>query len=552
MKAVTEVLRPYLATRGGRIILFQPDNEMDLFSHWFEDACGLSGDQPGFFQQFLRQTYADVAGVNAAWGTSYESLDQAQPLAARLNQFAPGALTRHKDYWRFQHWAAAEGMRWHAETYRGLGVDLPMIANYYAGGDVQNWRELAKTVDCVGIDWYPRNEFGGDPGAHRRFLDTCRYQRVLSPLPCIVELECGVWHGYHEHVGTLTPNHYRLTAFSALLAGIQGFNWYMLVGRDNWYYSPVSERGELRPELAEVFFNIHRVVRECDPPTLRKLTDTCVLLEPLHIGTDNTIAANPVLDALYAADLDFEVYDPELGAIEKPVMFYAAADWLSRSSQDRLGQYMDAGGTLVFIQQIPQRDENFRPHNGLRIALPDRVLSPLGKKVELQLADQRPVVEGAVWSWDKPPGEPLVGLQVAGKQQAVENADKWMTGYLGKTWICGYREPRGRGSLVVIGLPASAALVRAIHRWLCVPLYAQAELPRIQTALFERDNAYYLFAANMNDAELQTRVGLDGVNLPTAVRVVDLWTGERRAASRDSLVIGLTRFNGGAWRIEPA
>ena len=588
MRAVTEVLRPHLATRGGRIVLFQPDNEMDLFSHWFEDECGLSGAGAGFFQQFLQQAYGDVAALNAAWGTHYESFDQAQALAATLNDHDPHAQTRHKDYWRFQHWGTAEGIRWHVDTYRQLGVDVPMIANYYPGGDVQNWRAVARTVDLTGIDWYPRNEFGGTAGRratgagaapatmneHRCFLDTCRCQRAYSPLPCIAEFESGVWHGYHDYVGVLTPNHYRLLAFSALLAGIQAWNWYMFVGRDNWYYCPVSERGDARPELAEVFLNIHRVVRECDPPTLKKLTQAAVLLEPLHIGTDNALAANGALDACYAADVDFEFLDPELsdsspsgseGPASRPerprrvaadpwalpLLFYSGADWLSRASQARLVRYMEDGGTLVVFQRgYPQRDEHFQPHNGLGVVPPDRVLSRLGKKVELSLGTLTATAEGAVWNWDRPPGEPIVGTQVAGRQQAVENADKWMTSYIGKRWICGYRQPRGKGALIVIGLPVNADLVRAVHRWLGLPLYAQTEVAGVQTGLFTRDGAYYLFAANMNDSDVQTRVTLDGVQLAPTIAVTDLWSSTRRVMARDSLVITLPRFSGGAWRIE--
>lgn len=552
MEAVSAVLRPYLATAGGRILLFQPDNEMDLFSHWFEDECGLSGSRPGFFQEFLREAYPDVAALNAAWGTAHASFEQAQPLAVRLSPADPGLLARHRDYWRFQHWATAAGVRWHAETYRALGIDVPQVANYYPGGDVQNWRAVARTVDLVGIDWYPRNEFGGDSAEHRRFLDTCRYQRALSPLPLIAELECGVWHGFHTHVGALTPNHYRLLACAALLAGIQGWNWYMLAGRDNWYYSPLNERGVLREELAGVFMDLHRVVRECDPPALVKHAAACALLEPLHIATDNVLADNPVLAALHAADADYEICDPELGRIERALMFYATADWLARSAQQRLAEYIERGGTLVLAQRYPQRDEDFRPHNGLGVVPPDRVLSPLGKQVALALDGAVAEAAGPVWCWDRPPGEPLVAAQIAGTQQAVECADAWMRNYIGKRWVCGYRQPRGAGALVVLGLPLSASLVRALHRWLRLPLYAQAELPGVHTALFERDRTLFLVATNLNDADVQTRIGLDGVELPPRVTVTDLFTGGVHEADRDRVVVGLPRRSGGVWRITPA
>ncbi len=559
MRAVTDVLRPYLATRGGRIVLWQPDNEMDLFSHWFEDPCGLSGRQAGFFQEFLRSAYGDVAALNAAWGTACARLEDAQPLAERPNAFDAGALTRHKDYWRFQHWGTAEALRWHADEYRALGVDVPLVANFYPGGDVQNWREVAKVVDLCGIDWYPQNEFGAGPGPaptggeHRRFLDTCRYQRAFSPLPHLAEFECGVWHGFHDYVGVLTPNHYRLTAFSALLAGVQGFNWYMLAERDNWYYCPINARGDPRPELAEVFMGIHRVVQACDPPTLTKLTQTAVVLEPVHIGTDRIMADNPVLDALYAADIDHEIYDPELGARSAGLMLYASADWLPRAAQERLVHWIADGGTLVVFQgRFPQRDEHFRPYNGLGVAPPDRILSRLGKQVSVAIGAHAGIAEGAVWVWDDPPGTPLVGTQVAGRQQAVENADKWMTSCIGRQWPCGYVEPRGCGRLVVLGLPPSPSLLRALHRGLGFPLYAQAELSGVQTAVFERAGEYFLFAVNMNNADVRTRVALDGVPVGTGLVVLDLWTEQRESQAADALTILVPRRSGGAWCVRSA
>jgi beta-galactosidase len=550
MQAVTETLTPFFATRGGRICLFQPDNEMDLFSHWFEDRCGLDGTSPGFFQQFLRQAYPDVAALNRAWGTQYREFDEAQAFAEAPDSHSPHDRARQKDYWRFQHWAVREALRWHVEEYRRLGVDLPMVANYYPGGDVQNWREVAKVVDAVGIDCYPRNEFGDDVQEHRRFLDTCRYQRALSPIPMIAELQSGVWHGSHEVVGLLSPSHYRLMMTSALLAGIQGFNWYMLVGRDNWYFSPINERGEWRPELAAVFKDLHRVIGACDLPRLRKLTDVCALVEPVHIAGDGSMMNNAVLSALYDGDVDFEVYDPEIGRIAKPIMFYTGADWLPRASQERLGEYMERGGTLVVFRDYPRRDEDMLPHDALGARPPDRVLSRLGKKVELALGRFSAVGEGAVWTWDQPPGEPIWGTQIAGRQQAVENADKWMTGCIGRRWMCGYRERRGDGALVVIGLPANGDLARTVVRWLGRPLYTRAELPGVKTGLFERDDAFYLFAVNFNAADVQCRVELDALSPRTVLRATDLWTGQAWSAHADGLVVSLPKRSGGAWRIE--
>lgn len=550
MAAVTSAVRPFFATNGGPICLFQADNEMDLFSHWFEGPCGLDGTAEGFFHDFLRGTYADVSALNRAWGTAYAQFCDATPYAEPVDGGDERELARRRDYWRFQHWAVREALRWHVEEYRRLGVDLPIVGNYYPGGDVQNWREVRKVVDLQGIDWYPRNEFGGDAEEHRKFLDTCRYQRAFSPLPFIAELECGVWHGYHDYVGVLTPNHYRLMACSAILAGIRGFNWYMLAGRDNWYYTPINERGEPRPELTDVLRGIHRVANECDLAALRKCTDIGVVIDAEQIGTDRILDRNPVLGALHEADLDFELYDAEVSGFDKPLMFYAAANWLAHARQERLREYIERGGTLVVFRQYPLRDEEFRPHYGLGIARPDRILSHLGKQVELELGEQRAVAAGAVWNWDAPPGEPLWGVQVAGRQQAVENADKWMTEYIGRRWICGYCEPRGRGRLVVLGLPANAALVRGVARWLGVRSYSVAGLSGVKTGYFERDGRNFLVATNLNDTELACRVELDAFEPEARLRITDLWTGTDEVCAAGSVHVRLARRSGGVWRIE--
>ncbi len=72
-----------------------------------------------------------------------------------------------------------------------------------------------------------------------------------------------------------------------------------------------------------------------------------------------------------------------------------------------------------------------------------------------------------------------------------------MTSSIGRQWLCAYVEPRGRGRVVVLGLPPTAWLSRALHHGLGVPLFAQAELSGEYTAIFERAGAYLLVAVNM-------------------------------------------------------
>ncbi|MEW6744956.1 MAG: beta-galactosidase [Planctomycetota bacterium] len=548
IEAVTRAIAPYLATRGGPILCLQADNEMDLFTHWFEDELGLRG-KPGLFHRFLAERYGDVSRLNAAWGTSYSAIEEAQAVAEAPFPSERGRRVAMMDYWRFQHWTVRECVRWHVEAYRQAGVDVPIYHNFYFGGDVQNWRELAGVADFLGIDLYPGAEFErqGYPQTQRLFLDDVRYQRSLSPIPYIAEFECGVWHGVHESTGIPTPGHYRLLSFSALLAGAAGWNWYMLVNRDNWYYSPIQEWGRVRGELFGVFRDIVRVVRELDPPSLTKLTDTAVVLDPLQIAADKILRQNPVLDALYDADIDYETFDLQTGRIEKPLVFYAGAHWLERADQARLVRYVEEGGTLVVFKSSPRLDENLEPLNLLEIREPASVLSPLGKRVQVKLGGEQPVIRGALFEYEGV-AAPITAVQTVGPLQVVENSDVLALRYRGKEFTVGYVAERGKGRLVVLGLDPNPALVLAIHHWLGVPTYAHTEAPEVRTALFRREGSYYLVATNNGKEERRAPVSISP--LASHCRLTDLWTGEVRTA-HSTVIVSLAPKSGNAWRLEP-
>ena len=53
------------------------------------------------------------------------------------------------------------------------------------------------------------------------------------------------------------------------------------------------------------------------------------------------------------------------------------------------------------------------------------------------------------------------------------------------------------------GAPSTASLVRAVHRWLGAPLFAQAEVPGVHTSLCRRGEEVYLFATNMTRLALR-------------------------------------------------
>ncbi len=556
MAAAAEVIKPYLVTNGGRICVFQPDNEMDLFTHWFEEEMGLKG-KPGLFQEYLSERYSSVDELNRVWGTDYSSIDEAQPVTRSTFVLDRGERVRLLDYWRFEHHLVAKCVKWHTDVYKELGIDVPIYHNYYYGGDVQNHRELAKVVDFVGIDVYPGYNFEneGYPSAHSLYMNSLRYQRSISPIPYIAEFEAGVWHGVHQLTGIVYPNHYRISSFSALAAGIVAWNWYMLVNRDNWYFCPIQEWGRIRGELFDVFSRITNAFNVMDPPTLEKLTDTTVVTDPLHIASMKHFHNDPVLQALYDADIEHETFDLETGNIEKSLAFYAGDQWLSKVDQERLLEYVERGGTLVVFKSFPRLDEYQFPLNLLGIRQPDRVLTPLGKDLIVHLGEFEAQADGAVFEYDQKAGDSVEWIkaeQTIGPMQAVENSDILAVNYKGTEFTVGYVEKRGKGKIVVIGLDPNPELIRALHKYLDVPTYAVADASGVHTGLLKRDNTWFLVAANLACEERKAIVTLEGPGTPMGhCKVTDLWTGETTKVDIDgSILISLDGKSGNAWKIE--
>jgi hypothetical protein len=217
---------------------------------------------------------------------------------------------------------------------------------------------------------------------------------------------------------------------------------------------------------------------------------------------------------------------------------------------------MERGGTLVVFTTFPRADERFAPHNGLDVRPPDRVLSRLGKKVEIGVpaGDGPPRIgtaEGPVWVWDRIPdgATPITGTQVAGRQQAIENADVWMRNYIGRQWTVGYRQNRGRGTLIVIGMPPSADLARATAG----PQAVETGTAGVQAALFHRRESTgyrYLILANLNQHAAVVEV--DFSDSPGASVARDLFTGEERPLDGRRLTVPIGRASGGVWALTPA
>lgn len=550
MRAVVETTRPYLATNGGRILLWQADNEIDPWAGWYTEQLGLGG-QRGLFHEFLRERYSNVQALNASWGTAYTSVEEARAVCEMFPS-RPDWMRRYLDFVRFQHWYVTRVAVWAVQTYRDYGVDVPIYLNAYSGVSIQPWADLEAIADLAGPDIYPSRELSLRAEEHRKFLEAVRATRTYSSLPYIAEFEAGIWHDWLEDVGSLPPNHYRMICVSALLAGAAGWNWYMLVNRDNWYQCPINEWGRTRPDLFEAFQQITGLYNRIDPPTLVRQTHLAVTFDTLQRGSQRP--GQDLLRALYEADLDYEFYDVNRGGCEQPILIYAGGDWLSAGGQQNLKSYVESGGHLVCLGTYPSLDDNLRPLNLLDVQEPDGIVggSPGGLWLNVLGTEVR-----SPWAfhYSSAPGSPIVATRRAPGDQTQEELSLQMGLQVGTQYTVGYTEQRGKGCLSVIGLAPSVELVLALQEILPLTIPARSLTPRVSSALFQRGQERYVFTVNHGEEHQIAHIALDQASLGSPcwqaedllsreTWTLDLRTGDRLAiplARKDGTVIQLRK-----------
>jgi hypothetical protein len=550
MRAVTEVALPYLATKGGRVILWQADNEIDPWPHLYTEQLGL-GMQQGPFHDFLREKYGSIDGLNAAWQSAYTSFDEARAVS-ELFVNNPVLLSRYNDFRDFIHWYVAKVAKNSADTYRALGVDVPIIFNAYSGVATQLWSDLESIGDLAGPDIYPSRELALRPREHRGFLEIMRYASAVSKLPYIAEFEAGIWHEWLEDVGTLTPNHYRLMCMAALQSGTAGWNWYMLVNRDNWYQSPINEWGRVRPALFDVFAQITRLFYDIDPTTLDRQTDTAITYDTLQRSTERP--GQDLLQSLYEADIDYDFWDVTLGKSDKKLAIYAGGNWLSENSQRNMLSYVENGGHLLLIGAYPSMDEHMRPLNLLGIQAPDGIVSASPGKLHLGMSGGYTVESGWAYSYDNVPGEPIIAERLDPHTMPSEELSLQFGLQTGACYTIGYTVTRGAGKISVIGLTPSPSLLLALHQWADTQLAVRSRMAGVSSALFTRGDERFVIATNPGAEAKIAQLRIDPAQVGAGEWcVTDMISGQETVfdPARGDLNVALNGRDGAVLRLTP-
>jgi len=560
IQAVCQAIEPYMATGGGPIVMLQADNMFDLGQHRYDHQLGLLGGE-GLFQDYLRDKYQTVEALNDMWQTEFRSFGQAMATTT-LDSSDTITQARFIDFLTFKNAFTMKAAEWTISTYREQGVEIPLYSNATRDQDPE---QMAEVLDLVSLNHYPTRDYALVPDEHRNLLDHVRLLSGISPIPYIAELESGIWHGYHYTKGLPYPDHYQFMILTVLAGGAVAWTWYMFHDRDNWYMSPVNSRGKKRQEIYSVFQQWVDRVQEVKPEDWSRCSSTGVTFYHPHYAINHPYE---ISGALYQAGIDFSFYS--LTAPGKPpsILFYDGPTWLEDSAQRSLIEYMEKGGHLIIFQSGPRKDERGALLNLLDLPCPDGIdsqgyMNTFYKDYLVHLGEVEARVElpKTVYLYRDVPGDPILATRVSPRNFLNDNVlEEYATLVeLGheQNLVVGFHEPRGAGSLTLLGIPSSPELVREIHNYFEIPIPAIPLTGGVQTVLYRSGSDHYLIVLNNGWEDKASEILLDLSRFPPGrYGVRDLLREEERMFEvRANQAVMLTAFtpkkNGTLIRITP-
>lgn len=542
IEAVCHVIVPRQLTRGGNVILVQADNEPYPPIESFGTDMGCF-EKPGLFKEWVRDKYADdITALNARWRTNYTDFDEAcvyfheAYVNTRLTmgeRLLPGNGYgfRYADAHAFIGWYANRIVAIVGGWLRECGVEVPVYANGWSPL-YQDFNQFRESVELAGTDIYPRPFFKSGPGENDNWLfniDILKQQEadVANGNVWSAEYQAGLYP--IQVVGYLPPQHFRLVGLALMARGLKGWNWYMLVNRDNWYHCPINEWGRTNE-----YFPVHRdlvsLAESVQPWHTQALHDLAMLVYKPHRVADPG-NFEKMCQALENADVDYAYWNPESGKTPTAdVMVYTGAEWLDRNSADRLAGWVKAGGTLLLFSRFPTTDDTGAPLNVLPVAPPDGV-RPVGLPVTIRFEGGSLELKGVGHMGAKvnlffyrnpPPGRPITAtLSTQAKEQLVD------VGVVhSAVFSIGYASDYGNGRIVHIGAAPCSELLHMILAQLGREPHVQCLTPDIMTSVHRhRDGHHVVFAVNRSDKAVicKVKINRSRLGLPKgAVRVNDL------------------------------
>ncbi|MCX8067094.1 MAG: beta-galactosidase, partial [Anaerolineae bacterium] len=398
-RAVFAVLAPRQATRGGRILAVQLDNEMGMM-HWVRNILDTNPDTLTRFADHLRDVYGDRLAERYPFPDLVAALregitDPQSPQAARVVE----------DYRRFFRRYLRQYALFLLEEARACGLEVPPIINIHGfanGGKTFpiGLSQLVEVMELPGVlsatDVYPGHI--GEDNFHELLLVNEMTRALQNPDQPLFSMEFQA--GGNQDFGGAQTSFYDLHTRLSLSVGMRAINHYLFcdgenhpllspVKRHDWGH-PVRKDGSLRrhyhryPQLSgtlaaygdalilarpqtvtAIGFRLNDFMTEVNTPATEEATR--ILTHQREVILFDLIARGLALThrPFRALELARAALDPQ----ETPTLWVMTDHRCEAAIQRKLTDYVRAGGRLALIGRLPRYDDDGQPCTLLRDAL---------------------------------------------------------------------------------------------------------------------------------------------------------------------------------------
>ena len=445
LDAVCPLIKRHLAP-AGCIVAVQSDNET---CYMFNDKAYATDYSPAslsLYRSFLQKRYVSITALNKLYGTQYEDFEAVEPPRdCEIEERQQVAW--HLDwiaYKEFQiRWAVARISRMMKQRgIEGVPIFHDVAYQYRTPLDLARL-EAEPDIDWVGLNLYANKE------NYRGAIQKMRFLAGTTRLPFVPEFGCGIWSHFPL---TPTPDEQEFITLSAYMHGLKAINFYMLVERERWQGSPITRHGTFRPEYAAFYTRLSGFLKRYHFEQFKRLPQALVLMN-YDLGRYSAMASTlhyahvdlyglpralsevkldlelrwnveaeadhrrqnnwlgTVISKLETGQIDYDLSDSHLNPeklAQYPLVCLQTVDFMDGADQQRLLEYVEAGGTLLLGPGMPYLDPALNPCSvlGNFLERPGEIRLGKGRLIwveqpEIQAALEKLVAPG-IFSCDRP------------------------------------------------------------------------------------------------------------------------------------------------------
>jgi beta-galactosidase len=379
-----------LLTPAGPIIGVQIDNELPTLFMNGPFSADYSSHALRWYNEFLASKYPSIGALNRAYRTRYATFSEIEPPRA-LAITEREAMPRYLDWMEFQEYYLGLALSVLASLLWSRGVRG--IITYHNTRRIfptlpLNITKTERELDLQGVGLY----------LNRQHYDELRrgalYLSTVSRLPFLAEGGMGIW----PWGPSLTKSDQQFGLVVAMMHGFRGFNSHMLVNRNRWIGSPISQSAVIDDQQYDFVKRFLKVLANLELHTLQRnipvillrnfeyerlqalctnsnwLTDLINIPLELFLTnrtfsyTETIQKAYPALwDALYwgltSSKIPFGIGDT---AMDRPALsqyqalFLPTFDFMSEELQKKIVEYVERGGTAIIGPELPYLGSDMR------------------------------------------------------------------------------------------------------------------------------------------------------------------------------------------------